>query len=132
MKHNPNARRGRNRGGGGGGGNGGKRHVSVRNQTFESNGPDGKIRGTAQQVLDRYLALGRDAYSAGDPIAAESFYQHAEHYFRLLHAAEEAERNERIRRGQLAEESGETGAMASPADPAPEDVVIIVEHQAAS
>lgn len=93
MKHNPNLRRGRNRGNG-------KRYTPVRNQTFESNGPDGKIRGTAQQVLDRYLALGRDATSAGDPITAESFFQHAEHYFRLLHAAElqEAERAERFAR----------------------------------
>jgi hypothetical protein len=77
MKHNVNSRRGRNRGNG-------KRHVPLRSQTVESNGPEGKIRGTAQQVLDRYLALGRDAYSAGDPITAESFYQHAEHYHRLL------------------------------------------------
>lgn len=77
MKHNVNSRRGRNRGNG-------KRHMPLRSQTFESNGPDGKIRGTAQQVFDRYLALGRDAYSAGDPITAESFYQHAEHYHRLL------------------------------------------------
>jgi Domain of unknown function (DUF4167) len=77
MKHTPNSRRGRNR-------NNGKRHIPLRSQTFESNGPDGKIRGTAQQVVDRYLVLGRDAYSAGDPITAESFYQHAEHYYRLL------------------------------------------------
>ena len=83
MKHNPNPRRGRSRGN-----NNGKRHIPVRNQTFESSGPDGKIRGTAQQVLDRYLVLGRDANSAGDPITAESFYQHAEHYFRLLRAAD--------------------------------------------
>lgn len=97
MKHNTNPRRGRNRGGGGGGGSSGgggggggggngKRHIPLRNQTFDSTGPDGKIRGTAQQVLDRYLALGRDAHVAGDPITAESFYQHAEHYYRLLHA----------------------------------------------
>lgn len=81
MKHNPGSRRGRNRGNG-------KRHIPVRNQTFESSGPEGKIRGTAQQVLDRYLALGRDASSAGDPIAAEGFFQHAEHYYRLLHAGD--------------------------------------------
>jgi hypothetical protein len=94
MKHNTNSRRGRNRGSGGGGGGpggggaggNGKRHVPLRSQTFDSTGPDGKIRGTAQQVLDRYLALGRDAHVAGDPITAESFYQHAEHYYRLLHA----------------------------------------------
>ncbi|MBL8667332.1 MAG: DUF4167 domain-containing protein [Rhodospirillales bacterium] len=91
MKHNANARRGRNRG------NGGKRHIPLRNQTFESSGPDGKIRGTAQQVLDRYLALGRDAYSAGDPIAAEAFYQHAEHYHRMLRAEAGEERGPRPR-----------------------------------
>lgn len=84
MKHNPGSRRGRNRGNG-------KRHIPVRNQTFESSGPEGKIRGTAQQVLDRYLALGRDASSAGDPIAAEGFFQHAEHYYRLLHAHDGSE-----------------------------------------
>ncbi len=81
MKHGSNPRRGRNRGNN-------KRGPSSRNQTFESNGPDGKIRGTAQQVLDRYLVLGRDAFSAGDPITAESFYQHAEHYYRLVSAAD--------------------------------------------
>jgi hypothetical protein len=94
MKHKPNVRRGRNRGNG-------KRYVPLRNQTFESNGPDGKIRGTAQQVYERYLALGRDATSSGDPIAAESYYQHGEHYYRLLHAAEAAEAEraaERMRR----------------------------------
>lgn len=90
MKHNANPRRGRNRGNG-------KRYPAPRNQTFESNGPDGKIRGTAQQVLERYLALGRDAYSAGDPITAESYYQHAEHYYRLLHAFDNED--DRGRRG---------------------------------
>lgn len=78
MKPHTNPRRGRNRGNG-------KRHTPIRNQTFESNGPEGKIRGTAQQVLDRYLALGRDAFSTGDLVIAESYYQHAEHYYRLLH-----------------------------------------------
>lgn len=79
MKHSSNTRRLRSRGNG-------KRHSGPRNQTFESNGPEGKIRGTAQQVLEKYLALGRDASSSGDPIAAEGFYQHAEHYYRLLNA----------------------------------------------
>lgn len=90
MKHNPNPRRSRNRGNG-------KRHTSVRNQSFESSGPEGKIRGTAQQVLDKYLALARDASSSGDPIAAESFFQHAEHYYRLIHAndGQDAERASR-------------------------------------
>lgn len=79
MKHMTNPRRLRNRGNG-------KRHQGSRNQTFESNGPEGKIRGTAQQVLDRYLALARDASSAGDIIGAESFFQFAEHYYRVMNA----------------------------------------------
>ena len=94
MKHTTNSRRGRNR-------NNGKRHIPLRSQTFESNGPDGKIRGTAQQVVDRYLALGRDAYSAGDPITAESFYQHAEHYYRIINAnGGDHGQNGRFRQGQ--------------------------------
>jgi len=63
--------------GGGGGG---------RNQMFDSNGPDGRIRGNAHQVMERYLALARDASSQDDRVTAENCYQHAEHYFRLLNA----------------------------------------------
>ena len=55
-------------------------------QTFESNGPSVKIRGTAYQVFERYVALAREAATSGDRIAAESFYQHAEHYFRVRNA----------------------------------------------
>ncbi|SEH35614.1 protein of unknown function [Magnetospirillum fulvum] len=66
---------------GGGGGGGG---VPGRNHVFDSNGPDGRIRGNAHQVLEKYLALARDASSQGDRVAAENYYQHAEHYFRLI------------------------------------------------
>lgn len=52
--------------------------------SYDSNGPDGKVRGTAQQVLEKYQALGRDATSAGDRIAAEAYFQYAEHYYRLV------------------------------------------------
>jgi hypothetical protein len=115
MKHNANSRRGRNRGNG-------KRHVPLRSQTFESSGPDGKIRGTAQQVLDRYLALGRDASSSGDPITAESFYQHAEHYYRLLHAADgpDGERS-RPRPADPNGEAGEEEAIEPVAGEAPDE-----------
>jgi hypothetical protein len=57
-----------------------------RSQTFDSNGPNVKIRGNAYQVFERYLALAREAQSSGDRIAAENFYQHAEHYFRVMNA----------------------------------------------
>src|SRR5262249_18566114 len=56
---------------------------------YESNGPDVKIRGTANHVADKYVQLARDAQSSGDPVAAENYLQHAEHYFRLIAAAQE-------------------------------------------
>ena len=77
-------------GGGGGGGMGGggmKKHMPQRNTTFDSNGPEIRIRGNAHQVLEKYLALARDASSQGDRIQAENFYQHAEHYFRVINAS---------------------------------------------
>ncbi len=57
-----------------------------RIQTFDSNGPNVKIRGNAYQVFERYVALAREAAASGDRIAAENFYQHAEHYFRIMNA----------------------------------------------
>jgi len=77
-------------GGGGGGGNGGKRHMPPRNQTFDSNGPEIRIRGNAHQVLEKYLTLARDAAAQGDRIAAENYYQHAEHYFRVINSQTQA------------------------------------------
>jgi hypothetical protein len=58
-------------------------------RVYESNGPDVKIRGTASHVTEKYQQLARDAHAAGDPIAAENYQQHAEHYFRLIAAAQE-------------------------------------------
>jgi hypothetical protein len=63
---------------------GGKKHLPPRNQTYDSNGPDIRIRGNAHQVLEKYLAMARDASSQGDRVSAENFYQHAEHYFRVI------------------------------------------------
>src|SRR5438874_11063133 len=58
-------------------------------RVYESNGPDVKIRGTANHVAEKYLQLARDAQSSGDPVSAENYFQHAEHYFRLIAAAQE-------------------------------------------
>jgi Domain of unknown function (DUF4167) len=58
-------------------------------RTYESNGPDVKIRGTAQHVADKYAQLARDAQASGDPVSAENYLQHAEHYYRLIAAAQE-------------------------------------------
>ncbi|WP_366936236.1 DUF4167 domain-containing protein [uncultured Nitratireductor sp.] len=57
-------------------------------RSYESNGPDVKIRGTAQQVADKYAALARDAQSSGDRVMAENYLQHAEHYNRIIAAAQ--------------------------------------------
>lgn len=88
-------------GSGGGGGNGGAmRHQSSgganggvplnRNHVFDSNGPDLRIRGTAQQLFEKYLQLGRDATSSGDRVMGEGYFQHAEHYFRIVSAINQA------------------------------------------
>src|SRR5215471_19103632 len=82
MRNGQNKRmRGRNRKGG--------HHQNPLSRMYESNGPDVKIRGTASHIAEKYLRLARDAQSSGDPIAAENYYQHAEHYFRLIAAAQE-------------------------------------------
>jgi hypothetical protein len=58
-------------------------------RVFESNGPDVKIRGNPAHIAEKYMQLARDAQSSGDPIAAENYYQHAEHYYRVIAAAQE-------------------------------------------
>lgn len=68
---------------------------NVINRVFESAGPEGKVRGTPQQIIDKYLLLARDAQTAGDRVNAENFQQHAEHYARLLSAAQEQQEEHR-------------------------------------
>ena len=84
------SRGGRNGGGGGGGGHHHKQHSHNpnrppnRNQIFDSSGPDVRVRGNAHQVFDKYQALAREAASSGDRIAAEAYWQYADHYFRMI------------------------------------------------
>src|SRR6195952_3987810 len=94
MRNGQNNKRMRNRNNNGGGNSGNNNNNNRRGQNpmtrvFESNGPDIKIRGTASHVAQKYVRLPRDARSSGDPVAAENYYQHAEHYFRLIAAAQE-------------------------------------------
>lgn len=63
-----------------------------RNPTFDSNGPNVRIRGSAHQIFERYIVLAREAAIGGDRITAENFYQHAEHYFRVTGANQEGAR----------------------------------------
>ena len=67
-------------------GNGRRPGFQGRGSTFESNGPEGRIRGTAFQVIEKYQALAQDALLAGNRIGAENFFQHAEHYYRVVTA----------------------------------------------
>lgn len=67
---------------------------NIVNRVFDSSGPEGKVRGTPQQIIDKYNQLARDAQLGGDRVATENFQQHAEHYTRLL-AEAQREQNER-------------------------------------
>jgi hypothetical protein len=82
MRQGPHKNRSRSRG---------RRPTGGGNQSgrvYESNGPDVKVRGTAQTVADKYLQLARDAHSAGDTVMAEGYFQHAEHYLRIVAASQ--------------------------------------------
>jgi len=81
MRHGPAGRRSRNRG------NGGRRnnpHNNNKNRVYDSNGPDVRIRGTAHQIFEKYVALAKDVSSTGDYVLAESYLQYAEHYQRII------------------------------------------------
>jgi hypothetical protein len=76
---------------------------NVVNRVFDSSGPEGKVRGTPQQIIDKYNQLARDAQVSGDRVATENFQQHAEHYLRLLSSAQkeqEAKREEQERQNR--------------------------------
>src|SRR4051812_14751981 len=73
-------------------------------RTYESNGPDVKVRGTPAHIAEKYVQLARDAQSSGDPVMAESYLQHAEHYFRLIAAA------------QLAQQQAQMGTARPPGE----------------
>ena len=81
-----------NRGSGNNGGNSGnqqRRTFTNKNKVFDSNGPDVRIRGTAYQIIEKYLTLAKDSASAGDRVLAESYLQYAEHYQRIISSWED-------------------------------------------
>ncbi len=85
---------------------------NIPNRVFESAGPDGKVRGTPQQIIDKYNALGRDAQVSGDRVAAENYLQHSEHYSRLLGEAMRQQNEQR----QAQEREAENRTEASQGD----------------
>src|ERR1700744_1959716 len=88
MRQGPNPKRSRGRNNNNNNNNR-RPNMPLRMQTFDSNGPDVRIRGSAYQVHEKYLQLARDASSSGDRIMAESYLQHAEHYYRIIAAVQE-------------------------------------------
>jgi len=84
--------RGRNNSGGGGNNNNNnnnnRKGPNPLTRNYESNGPDVKIRGSAQQIAEKYAQLARDSHSSGDRVMAENYLQHAEHYNRIIAAAQ--------------------------------------------
>ena len=124
MKHPVNSRRSRN------GRNGSKRGYGPNgNRSLESNGPDVKVRGTPNQIFDKYISLARDATVGGDRIAAESYFQHAEHYYRLVNASSDASNKlqqslDRPSNGGAESHEGtaQATAEANPVEPAETDV----------
>ncbi len=92
--------------------NNGRKNGNPLSRTYDSTGPDVKIRGTAQHIADKYSTMARDALGAGDTVMAENYLQHAEHYNRIIAAAqaqmqERYQREERESREQPAVESSE-------------------------
>jgi Domain of unknown function (DUF4167) len=92
--------------------------ASLRHQTFDSNCIDMRVRGNAWQVYEKYQALARDAQSAGDRVAAENYLQHAEHYFRIIEAINEATAAEQRARGIVPGAPGQPGQPDFGAQPA--------------
>ncbi|MDO9126732.1 MAG: DUF4167 domain-containing protein, partial [Parvibaculum sp.] len=82
-------------------GRGRKPQQHSANRAYDSNGPDVKVRGTAATVCEKYQQLARDAISAGDRVTAENYYQHAEHYYRLLMATQQGQEGQQRQQSSL-------------------------------
>ena len=102
---------------------------NIVNRVFDSSGPEGKVRGTPQQIIDKYNQLARDAQLSNDRVATENFQQHAEHYLRLLAEAQrdQLERQQQQQNQQQQnqqrrqdEQGGRDGGQSKPGDQRPE------------
>ncbi len=102
--------RGRNNRGGGGGGGFRTQQSGApvnRNHVFDSNGTEQRVRGTAQQLQEKYQQMGRDATTSGDRVMAESYFQYAEHYIRIIAAIKQAQSHHAVQHnGQHAGQGG--------------------------
>ena len=88
---------------------------NVINRVFDSAGPEGKVRGTPQQIIDKYQSLAHDSQLSGDRVSAENFQQHSEHYTRLLLQAQK-EIAEKSAAQEVAAEEGSSFKEKVPSD----------------
>ena len=100
-RNNNNRRRNNRRPGGNNGNN------------FESNGPSIKVRGSSKQIYEKYLSLARDAQSSGDNVLQESYFQHAEHYVRLLIESGKFEKQESLSEDKNPSEKNSNGQVSN-------------------
>ncbi|MDP6707828.1 MAG: DUF4167 domain-containing protein [Alphaproteobacteria bacterium] len=105
MRQSPTSKRGRGRSGGR------RSYGNSANRSYDSSGPDVKIRGTANQIYDKYQLLARDAAASGDRVAAENYLQHAEHYFRIISANAAAQANTASQNNNAAQQ-GQAGTKS--------------------
>ena len=116
---------------------------NVINRVFDSSGPEGKVRGTPQQIIDKYNQLARDSLLGNDRVATENFQQHAEHYLRMLSEAqkemearrEQQEKENRERqaerdRDRAARQEREAAEHPKSADPSESDQPDVIESDA--
>ncbi len=82
---------------------------NIVNRVFDSSGPENKVRGTPQQIIDKYLALARDSQLSNDRVAEQNFLQHAEHYTRMLGEAQKEMQREQEQRQQHQPNNGQDG-----------------------
>jgi hypothetical protein len=115
-----NQRRGSGQGGGGG-----------RSNSFDSNGPDVKIRGNPSQIFEKYQSLARDATTSGDRVMAENYLQHAEHYYRVSSEINaQRQQQQQRQQNQHQRQDGQEGqnqpdnAVAADAEEAPQEAVV--------
>lgn len=95
--------------------NRGRKPSNPLSRSYDSNGPDVKIRGTASHIAEKYQSLARDALASGDIVMAENYYQHAEHYLRIIASAQTSNRDSDGRNNNSEQSSGNKGSRRASA-----------------
>ena len=97
---------------------------NIVNRVFDSSGPEGKVRGTPQQIIEKYLGLARDSQLSNDRVAEQNFLQHAEHYTRMLGEAQrDMQREQELRQQQNGQEGGAQNGNGGPSGGQPQQSV---------